>query len=177
MYTLSQILVAISDLFLITSMLNKKKKNVVLFLILSTILFALHYICLNAWTGAVIALVELIFLIVLYILEKYDKTKYNLYLSIETIIITIILSIITWNTWISILPMLAMIIYLITMMFTNVIIVKSGTFIRLILNALYMLLIKSYFGAGLTIVILIFTIIGIVNDVKNKKLKMDNKKA
>lgn len=177
MYILSQVLVVISDLFCITSMLSKKKKNVVLFLILSTILFALHYICLNAWTGAVIAFVELVFLILLYILEKYDKTKYNLYLSIGTIIITIILSIITWNTWISILPMLAMIIYLASMMFKNVIIVKSGTFIRLILNGIYMLLLKSYFGAILTVVILICTIIGIVNDVKNKKLKVENKKA
>lgn len=158
-------------------MLSKKKKNVVLFLILSTILFALHYICLNAWTGAVIAFVELVFLILLYILEKNDKTKFNLYLSIATIIITIILSIITWNTWISILPMLAMIIYLASMMFKNVIIVKSGTFIRLILNGIYMLLLKSYFGAILTVVILICTIIGIVNDVKNKKLKVENKKA
>jgi hypothetical protein len=33
-----------------------------------------------------------------------------------------------------------------------------------------MLLLKSYLGAGLTIVILIFTIIGIVKDYKNKKL-------
>lgn len=172
MYVLSQIFVIISNLLCIVSMLNKRKKYIILFLILSTIFFALQYICLKAWTGAVIALIELIFLIGLNLLEKFDKTKYNLYLSIGTIIITIILSIITWNTWISLIPMLSMIIYLISMMFANVVIVKSGTFIRLILNGIYMLLIKSYLGAGLTIVILIFTIIGIVNDVKNKKVSI-----
>lgn len=169
MYILSQILVVLSDLACIVSMLSKKKKNVVFFLIISTILFASHYVCLGAWTGAAIGLVELVFLILMYILELKDKTGYSTYLSIGTMIITIVLSIITWDTWISLLPMLAMIIYLTAMMFKNVIIVKSGTFIRLTLNGIYMLLLKSYFGAGLSIVILIFTIIGIVKDYKSKK--------
>lgn len=169
MYILSQILVVFSDLFCIVSMLNKNKKNIVLFLIISTILFALHYMCLSAWTGAAIGIIELVFLILMYVLELKDKTKYNMYLSISTIAITILLSIITWDTWISVLPMLAMIIYLTAMMFKNVIIVKSGTFIRLTLNGIYMFLLKSYFGAGLSILILIFTIVGIVRDYKSKQ--------
>ena len=65
--------------------------------------------------------------------------------------------------------MLAMVIYLTAMMFKNVIIVKSGRFIRLTLNGIYMLLLKSYFGAGLSILILVFTIVGIVNDYKSRK--------
>lgn len=71
--------------------------------------------------------------------------------------------------------MLAMIIYLFSMMFTNVIIVKLGSFIRLTLNGVYLLLIKSYFGAVLTVAILICTIIGIVNDYKLKQTnQIDN---
>ena len=54
------------------------------------------------------------------------------------------------------------------MLFSNVIIVKLGTFIRLTLNGLYMLLIRSYFGAALSVVILVCTIIGIVKDYKEK---------
>lgn len=169
MYILSQILVVVSDIAFILSMLSKNKKRVELFLIISTILFASHYMCLNAWTGAVISIVELVFLIFMYILEIKDKTQYSKHLSILTVIITVALSIITWESWISILPMLAMVIYLFAMMFKNIIIVKSGTFIRLILNGIYMLLIKSYFGAGLSVLILIFTIVGIVNDYKSKK--------
>lgn len=170
MYILSQILVVFSDILCIVSMLCKKKKKVVFYLILSTIFFATHYMCLGGWTGAVIGIVELVFLILMYLLEIKDKTKYNSYLSISTMVITIILSILTWNTWISVLPMLAMVIYLAGLMFSNVIIVKTCTFIRLALNGIYMLLLKSYFGAGLSIVILIFTIVGIVNDYKSKKL-------
>ena len=69
--------------------------------------------------------------------------------------------------------MTAMVIYLTTMMFSNVIIVKSGIFIRFILNAIYMVLLKSYLGAILSIVLLVFTIIGIVND---NKIKQQHKK-
>ena len=167
MYILSQILIIFSDLFCILSMLNKKKKQVVFYLILSTIFFATHYMCLGGWTGAVIGLVEIVFLILMYILEVKNKTQYNTYLSLATMFITIILSVLTWSSWISFLPMIAMIIYLSGLIFKNVIIVKITTFIRITLNAIYMLLLKSYFGAGLSIVILIFTIVGIVNDCKS----------
>ena len=169
MYVLSQILVAISDLFCILSMMSKNKKKVVFFLILSTIMFASHYMCLGGWTGAAIALVEIVFLMALYLLETYKKTQYNVLLSITTIILTIVLSIVTWGGWISILPMVAMVIYLLGLIFKNVIIVKSCTFIRLALNGLYMLMLKSYIGAGLTLVILAFTIYGIVVDYKSKE--------
>lgn len=171
MYILSQILVTISDAFCILSMLSKNKKGIVFYLLISTILFASHYICLGGWTGAGIALIELVFLILMYILELKEKTQYSKYLSIATIIATIVLTIFTWAGWISVLPMLAMVIYLIAMMFKNVIIVKTGTFIRLILNSLYMVLIASYLGAGLTVVILAFTIYGIVRDCKTEKQK------
>ena len=150
-------------------MLNKKKKNVVLYLLISTVLFASHYMCLGAWTGAAIGMIELVFLNLMYILEIKDKTQYCTYLSIGTMIITVVLSIITWDTWISLLPMLAMVIYLTAMTRKNVIIVKSGTFIRLVLNGIYMLLLKSYFGAVLSILILVFTVVGIVNDYKSRK--------
>ena len=172
MYILSQILVLLSDVFFILSILKNKKKNVVFYLILSTILFACHYLCLAGWTGAAISFVELVFLILMYLLELKDKVKYSKYLSIGTIIITVILSIVTWGGWISILPMFAMVIYLTTMMFKNLVIVKSGIFIRLIMNGIYMLLLKSYFGAGLTLVILTFNIVGIIKDYKEKKLNI-----
>lgn len=167
MFILSQILVVVSDVFFIISMLNSKKKNLVFYLIISTILFACHYMCLGGWTGAAIAWLELVYLILMYVLELKDKTAYGVYLSIATIVLTAILSLITWNTWISVLPMLAMIVYLTTMMFKKVIIVKSGALIRLTLNAIYMLILKSYFGAVLSVVIILFTIVGMINDYKN----------
>lgn len=171
MYILSQVLIAISDVFCIISMINKKKRNVVINLLLSTILFGLHFVCLSGWTGAAMCLVEIAFLIVIYILESKNKSKYNIYVTIFAIILSVVLSYYTWAGLISILPMFAMIIYLIGMIFKNIIIVKSGTFIRLVLNAIYMILIKSYFGAGLTLVIFGFAIYGIIRDYREKKEK------
>ena len=168
LYILSQVLVVISDIFCIISMLNNKKKNIVLFLIVSCMLFVSHYMCLDAYTGAAIGIIEIVFLLTMYVLELKGKTKYNVLCSVITICLTIVMSVLTWDTWLSALPMLAMIIYLVAMLFANVIIVKLGTFIRLTLNGLYMLLIRSYFGAALSVVILVCTIIGIVKDYKEK---------
>lgn len=169
LYIFSQVLVALSDIFCIISMLNKNKKNIMFFLLISTVLFVSHYLCLGAYTGAVVGIIEIIFLIVMYILEIKEKIRYNALCSIITIVLTIVLSILTWDTWLSVLPMVAMIVYLVAMLFTNVVIVKSGTFIRLTLNGIYMFLLKSYLGAGLSIVILIFTIIGIIRDYKSRQ--------
>lgn len=176
MYILSQILVGISDIFCIMSMLNKQKKNIVILMVLSTLLFAMHYVCLGGWTGAGIGFIEIVFLLLLYLFEIKGKTKYNFYLSIVTIILCVIISIITWSSWISILPMLGMVVYLFLMMFENVMVVKSGALFRFVFNGTYMILLKSYVGAGLSLVILGFTIYGIIKDYKenNTRLSGDN---
>lgn len=173
MYILSQILVGISDIFCIMSMLSKQKKNIVILMVLSTLLFAIHYVCLGGWTGAGIGCIEIVFLLLLYLFEIKDKTKYNLYLSIATIIVCVIMSIITWSSWISILPMLGMVVYLFLMMFKNVMVVKSGALVRFVFNGTYMILLKSYVGAGLSLVILGFTIYGIIKDYKESKAEKE----
>lgn len=169
MYILSQILVGVSDLFCIMSMLNKQKKNIVILMVLSTLLFSLHYICLGGWTGAGIGCIEIVFLLVLYLLEVKGLTKYNLLLSIVTIIICVVVSILTWSSWISILPMLGMVVYLFLMMFKNIMVVKAGALVRFVFNGTYMILLKSYVGAVLSLVILGFTIYGIVKDYRDIK--------
>ena len=149
-------------------MVNNKKAKILLYLIISTTLFILHCICLGGWTGAVIDFLEMVFLIVMYFLEKKEKTKYGVYVSVVTMVLAVVLSIVTWASWISLLPMIGILLYIAAMMFKNVIIVKSGTLIRITLNGLYMFLISSYFGAALTIVSVVFTIYGIVTTCKSK---------
>ncbi len=168
MYVLSQVLVGVSDIFCLIAMLKKSKKNVAIYLLISTILFASHYMCLGGWTGAGICFVEIVFLLLLLLFENKGLQKRVKYLALGTIAITITMSLLTWAGWISLLPMIAMVVYLIGMIFPNVIIVKTGAFVRLFLNGIYMLILKSYFGSALTIVLLIFTIVGIINDSKNK---------
>lgn len=168
MYILSQILVCIADLFYVVSMLNKNKKGLIFYLIISDILFASHYLCLGGYTGAVTIFVDVVYLVIMYILEKKEKTKYNIYVTIGAMLITILLSIFTWNTALSLLPMFSMLIYLTTMIFSNVIVVKSGALVRNTLNVVYMFILTSYFGAGLEICLMISAIVGIIINLKNK---------
>lgn len=174
MYILSQVLVCIADLFYVISMLNKNKKGLVLYLIISDILFASHYLCLGAWTGAGTIFVDVVYLVIIYILERKQKTKYNIYVTLGAMIITILLAILTWDTAFSLLPMFSMLIYLTTMIFTNVVIVKTGALIRNALNVIYMFILASYFGAGLEICLMISAIIGIILNVKKKKENIEN---
>ena len=76
MYILSQVLVGFADVLYIGSMLQKKKISLVLFLLVSDILFACHYLCLGALTGSIIIFLDAIFLLITYFLEKFKKEKY-----------------------------------------------------------------------------------------------------
>ena len=171
MYILSQILVCIADLFYVVSMLNKNKKGLVFYLIISDVLFASHYLCLGGYTGAATIFVDVVYLAIMYILEKKEKTKYNIYVTLAAMVITIGLSILTWNTALSLLPMFSMLIYLTTMIFSNVVIVKTGALVRNTLNVIYMFIITSYFGAGLEICLMISAIVGIILNIREKKVK------
>lgn len=169
MYILSQVLVCVADLFYIISMLNKNKKGLVFYLIISDILFASHYLCLGGYTGAATIFVDVVYLALIYLLEKKDKTKYNVYVTIGAMVVTVLLSILTWNTALSLLPMFSMLIYLTTMIFSNVVIVKTGALVRNTLNVIYMFILASYFGAGLEICLMISAIVGIVLNLKEKR--------
>ena len=169
MYILSQILVCIADLFYIISMLNKKKKGLVFYLIISDILFASHYLCLKGYTGAATICVDVAYLAIMYLLERKEKTKYNTPVTLGAMAITIALSILTWSGAISLLPMFSMLIYLTTMIFSNVAIVKAGALTRNCLNVIYMFILASYFGAGLEICLMISAIVGIILNLREKK--------
>lgn len=169
MYILSQILIAFSDLVYVLSMLCKKKSGVVIFLFFSGLFFASHYFCLNEITASLITIIDSIFLLILFFLEKYKKEKFVPYLIVSTMIVCIVTSALTWTNLLSILPLVGMFIYLISMFFTNVTIIKSCSVVRVILNMTHMLLIASYVGAGLSLILLTSSIVGIILDLKNKK--------
>ena len=171
LYIISQVLVCIADLFYVISMLTKKKNSLVLYLIISDILFASHYLFLDGGlTGAATIFLDVAYLIVMWFLEKYNKTKYNLLTTIIAIVLTVVLTVLTWESALSLLPMFSQLISFTTMIFTNIIIVKSGALIRNTINVVYMFIIASYFGAGLEIVLMISAIVGIIlNYIDSKK--------
>lgn len=140
-----------------------------LFLFLSNILFATHYLLLGGLTGAIIVYIDALYLLVSFILNKKNITKFNLPLTFITMACVIAMAVVTWQGAISLLPMFSMLSYLTAMLFNNVIIVKCGAFLRNTLNVVYMLILTSYLGAGLEICLMISAIVGIVLNYKNKK--------
>lgn len=169
MYILSQILVGLADLLYVFSMLTKKKTGLLLFLLFSDILFAMHYFCLGALTGSITIFIDVAFLIVTYLIEKFGNKKYTPIAVVCAMIGTIITCVFTWAGAISLLPLFSMLIYLTGMIFSNIVFVKSGAMCRNILNIVYMLLITSYVGAGLEFVLMISAIIGIIINIKKKQ--------
>ena len=172
MYILSQILIAVADIFFIISMFQKKKMGITLFLLLSDILIAVHYLCLGALTGGIIIFIDSAFLIVVALLEKFKKTKYTPIAVVITMLSVITTTIITWNGAISLLPMFAVLSYLVGMLFGNVVIVKSGAATRNLFNIIYMFIITSYLGAGLEVCVMISGIVGAVLSYKQLKKNM-----
>ena len=174
MYILSQILVGLADLLYVFSMLTKKKLGLLLFLLFSDILFALHYLCLNALTGCITIFIDVAFLIATFLIEKFGNKKYTPIAVALAMLGTIITCIFTWIGPISLLPLFSMLIYLAGMIFSNIVFVKLGAMCRNILNIVYMILIASYVGAGLEFVLMVSAITGIIINIKNKKKQSEN---
>ena len=171
MYILSQVLVGVADLLYVCSMLSKRKIWLTLFLFLSDLFFAFHYLCLNALIGCIIIFIDAAFLITAFILEKYKKEKYIFIAVIVAFVGIIITSIFTWAGPISLLPIFGMSAYLTGMLFKNIVFTKTGALVRNVLNIVYLILITSYVGAGLEFALMISAVVGIVLSYRKLKEK------
>ena len=173
MYILSQVLVGLADLLYVFSMLTKKKSALLIFLLFSDVLFAFHYLCLNALTGCITIFIDVAFLLTTYLIERLGNKKCTFIAVICAMVGTILTCVFTWVGPISLLPLFSMLIYLTGMIFSNIVFVKGGAMCRNILNIIYMLLIASYIGAGLEFTLMVSAIVGIVLNIRNKK-KQEN---
>ena len=173
MYILSQIFIVIADIFYVFSMFSKKRLPLLLFLLLSDLFCSAHYLLLGKPTGGIIIFIDSAFLVVTYLIERFGNKKYTPIAIACAITATILTCIFTWSGPITLLPVCAMTIYLSGLLFQNIIIVKSCTICRTTLNLIYMFLIASYFGGALSIALVIFAVIGIIINFKDKKKQTD----
>ena len=166
MYIASQILVIMADLLYVVSMFTKNKKWLLFWLIVSDIFFGAHFFFLGAFTGGFMLIADIVFLIIAYILNNYKIAKTYIP-SLIFACITITITIFTWNGIISLLPMFGMATYFISMGFNKLYLNKIGGGVRNLCNIVYMILITSYFGAGLEFVLFISSVIGSILSMKN----------
>ncbi len=170
MYIASQILVVIADIFYVISMFAKNKKNLLLYLILSDLLFGAHYFLLKAFTGGYILLVDIAFLILTYIFNQKKNNKAIIITGSISAVLSIIIGVFTWAGAISLLPMIGMTIYFVGFCVDKLVVNKISCSVRNLCNVIYMLILASYVGASLEIVLMVSAIVGSIINLKHKKL-------
>ena len=168
MYEVSQILVALADLVYVVSMFTKNKKWLLFLLIVSDVLFGLHFFFLKAFTGAYMLVADIVFLIIAYILNEKYKDKQMYTLGVVFAFVAFVITIFTWVNLTSLFPLLGMAIYFVTMGKNNLFENKIGCGARNFFNIIYMLLISSRLGWILETVLFLSAIIG---GIANKKQK------
>lgn len=170
MYIASQILVVIADIFYVISMFAKNKKNLLLYLILSDLLFGAHYFLLKAFTGGYILLVDIAFLILTYIFNQKKNNKAIIITGSISAVLSIIIGVFTWAGAISLLPLIGMTIYFVGFCVDKLVVNKISCSVRNLCNVIYMLILASYVGASLEIVLMVSAIVGSIINLKHKKL-------
>lgn len=164
-YYISQLFVAISYLFLITTYFSKKRKNIIIYNFGATIAMGVAYYFLNAYTGLAMIFVAIIRNILFY---KNDDKKKNIFSLILIYAITITLTIFTYNGLLSLLSVIA------TMLYTYSIWQKNTKTYKILgvpigfLWISYNIYIKSIFGIICEGVLVISALIGFIkhNDKK-----------
>ena len=175
MYIASQILVVISNIIFVISVFSKSKIGVVTWLIVSDILFAIHYFLLGGFTGSYIVIADIIFLTITYIQKKRNHDKFIMYTGLIFAVISIIIGILTWRGFISIFPMIGMTNYFVCMGINNLLVNKISLAINNTTNTIYMCLLRSYIGAICgTILIICSTTASIQTYITQKKSKTIN---
>ncbi len=175
MYILSQIFVVLSDMLYIASMLTKKKYWLLILSITNSALFSMHYFCLGEFTASSTIALSIIYLIIIFFMDKNNKEKYSYIPSLIfiglTIILTILINDFSFGGTTAILSMFGIIAVYIAAIFKNLVIVKSFYLLGNILNFIVMIIIGSWFGASLSIIIMISAVIGIFQSAKLLKIK------
>ncbi len=175
---LSQVFVALSSLLFVFSMICKNKLGLIIFLFISDILYATHYIFLDGLSGSACVFIDAIFLITIYLLEKYNKNKYTSLATIIAMIAVVVATIWTWSSAISLAPMLGMLAYLGGMMLQNITFNKLGAMLRNIGNIVYMILIivttskvfgDMAVGLILEIILMISAMVGAIISYRQQK--------
>lgn len=164
---LVQIIGFIGFFFLGLGNLQKDRKKIIIFEVISSVFFSVHYFLLNAITASILNIIGITRGFVFY--NKNNTKKYYTYLFMY-IILYIIIGIITYDSIFSLLPVLAYILFTISIFNEkerNIKIVNifvSSTWV------VYDILYHSYAGFISDIVMIITTIIGLFILNKNTKV-------
>ena len=169
-YIISQILILILYSFLGISYLQKNRNKVLILNIIVDILHIAAMCLLKGYSGAAMGLVSLyrdIFLLI-YSRKKNSKNR-DIFILITSVILIIIFSFVTYNGIFSMLSIVATLITTFAIWQKNVKYYKFFGIISSLLWILYNVFVFSVVGIVLESIILIFSIIGYIKEIKTKK--------
>ncbi len=174
LFIVAQIFGLFGSLSMITSMWQKTRKKMLWFLTFDSIFYAIHYLFLGAYAGAVNNVVGIFrtFTLAKKNTTEFYKKNYILYIVIA---LYLIFGIITYNGINSLFPSIASIIYCIVIWLDKPKNIRFGTAIMLLLWLLYNIGVKSYVGAITEACLLVSTIIAIIK-IDILKVKKEKKK-
>ena len=168
-FIVAQIFGALALTILIISLQKNSKTKLLLHQSISSLLYALQYLFLNAYTGCFINLICMIWNM---IFNRYPKKRPPVYWLIITVGIMILASSLSYTGLISILPMIAVVIYSIALWNGNLTIIRITEIISCSLYIIYNINVLAITGLIATIIELLGALFAIFKfDIKIKKAR------
>ena len=169
-FIVAQIFGALALAILIISLQKNSKTKLLLYQSISSLLYALQYLFLNAYTGC---FMNLICMIRNMIFNQYPKKRPPVYWLIITIVLMIFFSSLSYTGVISFLPMIAVILYSIALWHGNLTVIRTTEIISCSLYILYNIKVLAITGLIATIIELVGAILAVYKfDIKKKKENM-----
>lgn len=165
-FIIAQVFGAIALIILIISLQKNNKKILLKYQFFSSLLYAIQYVFLNAYTGCLMNLVcmgrNISF-------NKYQEKRPPMYMLIIVILLMITFSVFTYVGYISLLPMIAVILYSIAVWNENLKVIRSIELISCSLYIIYNINVQAYTGLIATIIEFIGALIALFRfDIKRK---------
>ena len=161
MFILAQILSFIAMVINMVAVQLKTKKQILLTIVISNLLFVISYLLLGAYVGALICGIVAIEIIINTILEDKEK-KTTKYLIVLYSIISILIGILTFNSLIDLLPIIAAILFIFTLIQSKEKYVRLLLLGNLTLWIIYDFFVKAYLAGISDLFVISSTIIAII---------------
>ncbi len=166
-FIVAQIFGALALTILIISLQKNSKTKLLLYQSISSLLYALQYLFLNAYTGC---FMNLICMIRNMIFNRYSKKRPPVYWLIITIVLMIFFSSLSYTGVISFLPMIAVILYSIALWHGNLTVIRTTEIISCSLYILYNIKVLAITGLIATIIELVGAILAVYKfDISRRK--------
>lgn len=168
-FIIAQIFGAIALSILVLSFQKNNRKRLLEYQMISSLLYALQYVFLKAYTGCAM---NLLCMFRNFIFNKFQERKPPTLLLIVIIFVMIIFSFFTYTELISVLPTLAVILYSIAIWNGNMKIIRITEIISCLLFIIYNIKVFAITGLIATVVEMFAAIVALYRfDIKNNRKK------